>query len=85
MQTESPVLATDLNHVSPRKQQSSHTSPSALGDRAQSKKPFDVLAEGLELTKIRGDKTAIELFIAGVQGWEAGLRRQMDDRKSKLD
>jgi hypothetical protein len=23
----------------------------------------------------RGDKTAIELFIAGVLGWEAGLQR----------
>jgi len=23
----------------------------------------------------RGDKTAIELFIAGIQGWEIGLRR----------
>jgi hypothetical protein len=33
----------------------------------------------------RGDKTAIELFIAGVRGWEAGLRRQMDDGKSKRD
>jgi hypothetical protein len=29
----------------------------------------------------RGDKTAIELFIAGVRGWEAGLRRRMDDGK----
>jgi hypothetical protein len=26
----------------------------------------------------RGDKTAIELFIAGVQGWEAGSRRTLD-------
>ena len=25
--------------------------------------------------KSRGDKTAIELFVAGVRGWEAGLRR----------
>jgi hypothetical protein len=24
---------------------------------------------------IRGDKTAIELFVAGVRGWQAGLRR----------
>jgi hypothetical protein len=23
----------------------------------------------------RGDKTAIELFLAGIRGWEAGLRR----------
>ncbi len=25
----------------------------------------------------RGDKTAIELFIAGIKGWEAGLRRRI--------
>jgi len=31
----------------------------------------------------RGDKTAIELFIAGVRGWEAPLRRQLEDGKSK--
>jgi hypothetical protein len=31
----------------------------------------------------RGDKTAIELFIAGIQGWEAGLRRRMDDGNAK--
>jgi len=30
----------------------------------------------------RGDKTAIELFIAGLRGWEAGLRRRMDDGKA---
>jgi hypothetical protein len=24
---------------------------------------------------IRGDKTAIELFIAGVEGWDAALQR----------
>lgn len=27
----------------------------------------------------RGDKTVIELFIAGVWGWEAPLRRRFDD------
>jgi hypothetical protein len=26
----------------------------------------------------RGDTTAIELFIASVRGWEAGLRRFLD-------
>jgi hypothetical protein len=25
----------------------------------------------------RDDRTAIELFVAGVQGWEAGLRRNL--------
>ena len=29
--------------------------------------------------ELRGNKTAIELFIAGVQGWEVGLRRRMED------
>jgi hypothetical protein len=44
-------------------------------------KPFDVLAEELLSEKSRGDKTAIELFVAGVRGWEAGLRRQFSDGK----
>jgi hypothetical protein len=34
------------------------------------------------LCECRGDKTAMELFIAGVRGWEAGLRRWLDDGKS---
>ena len=33
----------------------------------------------------RGDKTAIELFLAGLGGWDAGLRRRLDDGKSKPD
>ena len=50
-----------------------------------SEKPFDVLAEGL-LSKIsRGNKTAIELFLAGLGGWDAIMRRRMDDGKSKQD
>jgi hypothetical protein len=40
-----------------------------------SKKPFDVLAEGLLSEKSRGDKTPLELFLAGVRVWEAGLCR----------
>jgi hypothetical protein len=46
------------------------------------RKPFDLLAEGLLSEKSRGDKTPLELFIAGVQGWEAGLRRRFDNSKS---
>ena len=38
------------------------------------RKPFDVLADGLVSENSRGDRTAIELFIAGVRGWEAGFR-----------
>jgi hypothetical protein len=44
-------------------------------------KPFDVLAEGLIVKKDRGDKTQLELFIAGVRGWEAYPRRRLDDGK----
>ena len=44
-------------------------------------KPFDVLAEGLISEKSRGDRTPLELFLAGIRGWEAGLRRQMDGQK----
>jgi hypothetical protein len=29
----------------------------------------------MPLQHTRGDKTGIELFIAGVQGWETALRR----------
>lgn len=32
-----------------------------------------------------GDKTPLELFLAGVRGWEAGLRRRLDNDKSKQD
>jgi hypothetical protein len=45
------------------------------------RKPFDVLAEGLVSEKSRGDKTQLELFIAGVRGWEAYPRRRLDDGK----
>jgi len=33
----------------------------------------------------RGDKTAIELFISGVRGREAGLRRRLEDGKSMIN
>ena len=46
------------------------------------RKPFDVLAEGLLSEKSRDDKTAIELFLAGIRGWEAGLRRKLENGKS---
>jgi hypothetical protein len=35
----------------------------------------------MPLRQSRGDKTAIELFVAGVRGWQAGLRRRPDDGK----
>jgi hypothetical protein len=46
------------------------------------RKPFDVLAEGLVSKNSRGDKTAIELFLAGIQSWKVGLRRQFENSKS---
>jgi hypothetical protein len=50
------------------------------------RKPFDVLAEGLLMENSRGDKTAIELFIAGVRGWEGGIRlRLIDGTSSSVD
>jgi hypothetical protein len=47
------------------------------------KKPFDVLAKGLVSENSRGDKTAIELFLREIRGWEVEIRRRMDDGKSK--
>jgi hypothetical protein len=38
------------------------------------RKSFDVLAEGLLSENSRDNRTAIELFIVGIRGWEAGLR-----------
>jgi hypothetical protein len=49
------------------------------------RKPFDVLAEGLLSEKSRGDQTAIELFLAGIRGWEAEPRRRFDDGKPLSD
>jgi hypothetical protein len=48
----------------------------------QIRKPFNVLAGGLISEKSRGDKTAIELFLTGIWGWEAGLRRKLENGKS---
>ena len=42
---------------------------------------FDALAEGLVSEKSRGDKTRLELFLGGIAGWEAGLRRRLDGGK----
>jgi hypothetical protein len=38
------------------------------------RKPFDVLAEGLHLSKSRGDSTPIELFLEGVRAWHPATR-----------
>jgi len=35
----------------------------------------------MPLQRNRDNKTAIEIFLGGLRGWEAGLRRRMDDGK----
>jgi len=40
---------------------------------------FDLLAKGLVWKDSRGDWTSIELFLAGLRGWEAGIRRALSD------
>ena len=42
-------------------------------------------AVAFETTLSGEDRTPFELFIAGVRGWEAGLRRQIEDGKPKLE
>jgi len=39
----------------------------------ETRKPFDVLAEGLLVSSCRGDKTPLELFLAGVHSLPADL------------
>jgi len=50
---------------------------------SQAEKSFDAAGRNGFCFSSRGDKTPLELFIAGVQGWEAGLRRQFENSKSK--
>jgi hypothetical protein len=48
------------------------------------RKPFDALVEGLISKNSRGDRTPIELFLVGVRGCDAGLRRRMNDGKAAV-
>ena len=62
------------------------TSNRLLGDATlylTKRSPFHWLSEQAFLNDSRDDKTAIELFIAGVQCWEAGLLRQLNNGNSK--
>ena len=43
------------------------------------RRPFNALAEGLVSENSRDDKTAIEFFLTGIWGWEAGLRRKHEN------
>jgi hypothetical protein len=47
------------------------------------RKPFGIPAEGLFSEKSRGDKTPLELFLAGIASWDTGLRRHFGHDKSK--
>jgi hypothetical protein len=37
------------------------------------------------LKKSRGDKTPLELFLAGLRGWDGGLRSSINAPKSNSD
>ncbi len=59
-----------------------------LGDVSlvvEKRKPFDELVKRLLVTPSRGDKTAIELFTQGLVGWDASLKRRMDNGNHKQD
>ena len=43
------------------------------------KKPTAKNDDGLMSKNSRGDWTPLELFIAGVRGWEAGMRQCLND------
>ena len=49
------------------------------------KKPFDVLAEGLLFEKSRENKTAIELFLAGIRALEGAVWQCIGDVKPMAD
>ena len=44
--------------------------------------PLNALFDAMFVLLSRGDKSAIELFQAGVRGWDAGLRR-LDNEKRR--
>jgi len=46
------------------------------------RRPFNALAEGLVSENSRGNKTAIELFVAGVRGWGSWRWRQLENSQS---
>jgi hypothetical protein len=50
--------------------------------QSEIRKPFDVLAEGPLSKNSRGDRTAIELFVAGVRGWGSWRWRQLENSQS---
>ncbi|GIK15156.1 MAG: hypothetical protein BroJett003_01200 [Planctomycetota bacterium] len=49
------------------------------------RKPFDVLIEGLDLSKSRGDSTPVELFVQGIRAWEPGIKGLLSRETVKRD
>ena len=49
---------------------------------SKEKQPADMQCDGLLILTSREDRTPIELFIAGVRGWEVGLRSQFENGTS---
>jgi hypothetical protein len=41
------------------------------------RKPFDVLAEGLVSKESGGNRTPMELFLAGLADWDHEIRREL--------
>ncbi len=79
--------AIELRRISARRpSRSRNVELSKFAEKAwlSMRKPFDAIVEGLFLKNSRADKTAIELFLAGVRGWETGLRRRLDDDNPSL-
>jgi hypothetical protein len=88
-----PDWRRDLNHVLASKGRSFVDSPPVFDQQAPlfeaahgaetliptTTKPFDVLAEGLLSEISRGDRTAIELFVVGIRGWDGHLRGQVNN------
>ena len=48
----------------------------------ETRKPFDMFAEGPLVLSSRDDRTAIELFLGGVRALETGIRRRLNDRSN---
>jgi hypothetical protein len=50
-------------------------------DGSQAKRPSDLACSRADFKSSRGNKTAIELFIAGVRGWEGKILARCEHRR----
>jgi hypothetical protein len=92
-----PNWRRDLNYILANAERSFVDSPRKLDHRAAlierahgavtlvpaTKKPFDVLAEGLVSENSRGDGTPLELFIAGVSNLEVEVRSLVNEQPQR--